>query len=119
MRPRRDLLAVTPSTRPALGLGPAVVSRSRSTGLAPVAIRPARYRPVGVHRRARRIWWRSVADAGLRFLFFVLGPADIGPLGPPGLMPAMHLAAAGGRIERPGISQPGSADRHIAVIPVP
>jgi hypothetical protein len=76
---------------------------------ADTGVRPPSHRPT---------WWGSVAERLLRFLLFVLGPADIGPLGPPlGLAEKSSTAgtSAVAPDSRPSIMNSGI---HITVIPI-
>ncbi len=75
----------------------------------------------GVGKRPRGARWRSVGDDITRLLMFLLGPADIGPLGPPPATSRGQVLRAGdaARAAALGDRPDGLARPHITVIPVP
>ena len=75
----------------------------------------------GVGKRPRGARWRSVGDDITRLLMFLLGPADIGPLGPPPATSHEQGLCAGdaARAAALGDRPDGLARPHITVIPVP
>jgi hypothetical protein len=60
---------------------------SPSTGLAVTGVRTPTLLTVG--RRPTRPWWRTVGADVARLLFFLFGPADIGPLEPSAARPVL------------------------------
>jgi hypothetical protein len=72
----------------------------------------------GPLNRPRRTRLRSFGDGLTQFLLFLLGPADIGPLAPPGATSPVQVAHAKDPPKSTGMPH-DAAGAYINVIPVP